>query len=61
MATNKKGRGWHGDSDGHARAGKLGGQKTAMTHDVKFYETIGKKGGLVSSGRYKKDKKKANN
>lgn len=26
MATTSKGRGWHGDSKGHARAGRLGGQ-----------------------------------
>jgi hypothetical protein len=31
MAT-KKGRGWHGDSADHARAGKSGGKATASTH-----------------------------
>jgi len=25
-SSNSKGRGWHGDSAGHARAGRLGGQ-----------------------------------
>ncbi len=26
-----QGRGWHGDSDGHARAGRLGGEKKKGT------------------------------
>lgn len=26
MAQANKGKGWHGDSEGHRRAGKMGGQ-----------------------------------
>lgn len=28
-------RGWHGDSDGHRKAGKLGGLKSAQTRKRK--------------------------
>ena len=40
-----KGQGWYGDSAGHAKAGKLGGQKTAETHEGEFYSEIGSKQG----------------
>ena len=47
-----KGRGWHGDSDGHARAGRKGGQATARSRDRGFYEDIGRQGGRASSGSF---------
>lgn len=32
MARSKgKGRGWHGDSDGHAKAGRLGGRASSKS------------------------------
>lgn len=54
MAKKKvSGRGWHGDSAGHAKAGRKGGQVTSMTHDETFYSRIGRKGGKKSSGKFK--------
>lgn len=47
-----KGRGWHGDANGHKKAGKKGGLSTAATHDSEFYSKIGRKGGKVSSGNF---------
>lgn len=29
IAKTKPGRGWHGNSAGHAQAGKMGGEKNA--------------------------------
>jgi uncharacterized protein len=43
--NQNKGQGWHGDSEGHAKAGQKGGQKTASTHDSEFYSEIGSKQG----------------
>lgn len=54
-----KGRGWHGDAAGHARAGRLGGQTTAEEYGAEFYHEIGRKGGSVSSGNFKNDPKRA--
>lgn len=45
----KKGRGWHGDSRGHARAGAIGGKKTAKTQDEQFFSQIGRLGGKKSA------------
>jgi uncharacterized protein len=60
MATKqKKGRGWHGDSKGHALAGKLGGQATAEEYGPQFYHEIGRKGGSVSSGNFKNNPQRA--
>jgi general stress protein YciG len=44
------GRGWHGDSEGHARAGHKGG--TAVSRNREHMAQIGSKGGkTVSSNR----------
>ncbi len=44
------GRGWHGDPQGHAEAGSVGGQKVA--EDRTHMSQIGKKGGQsVSKNR----------
>ena len=44
------GRGWHGDSEGHARAGRKGG--TAVSRNREHMAQIGSKGGkTVSSNR----------
>ncbi len=55
----QKGRGWHGDTDGHKRAGKKGGLTTASTHNTSFYSKIGKKGGQTSTGNFKHDPERA--
>lgn len=48
--TGSAGRGWHGDSEGHARAGRKGG--TAVSRDREHMAQIGSKGGkTVSSNR----------
>jgi general stress protein YciG len=54
-----KGRGWHGDADGHRKAGKRGGLATARTHDSKFYSEIGSKGGKASTGNFKNNPERA--
>lgn len=59
MPNKKRGRGWHGDSAGHAKAGKKGGQQTAKTHDESFYSEIGRRGGRVSPGNFKNDPRRA--
>ncbi len=48
-----KGKGWHGDSDGHARAGRKGGETTARQKGQAFYSEIGRRGGKSSSKRNK--------
>lgn len=57
--NSSRGRGWHGDSAGHAKAGKAGGQATANSHDETFYSTIGRKGGQRSPGNFKNDPERA--
>ncbi len=48
--TSVGGRGWHGDSEGHARAGRKGG--TAVSRNREHMAQIGSKGGkTVSSDR----------
>lgn len=56
---SSKGRGWRGDSQGHAKAGKKGGLATAKTHGEEFYSQIGRKGGRVSPGNFKNDPERA--
>lgn len=41
------GRGWHGDSEGHAAAGRKGGQTVAQNRD--HMAAIGRKGGQAVS------------
>lgn len=45
--TQPKGKGWHGDSEGHARAGKLGGLKSSgkFAKGSERARKAGKKGG----------------
>ena len=43
QAIKGKGRGWRGDSEGHSRAGKTGGQKVSA--DKEHMAAIGRKGG----------------
>lgn len=50
-----QGRGWHGDTKGHAKAGKKGGRVTYEQHGASFYQRIGSRGGSVSPGNFKND------
>ena len=45
--TDQSGRGWHGDPEGHAEAGRKGGQ--AVSADKSHMATIGRKGGEAVS------------
>ncbi len=45
--------GWYGNRKAHARAGKIGGEKTAEKYGDNFFSVIGKKGGKVSPGNFK--------
>lgn len=44
-----KGRGWHGDAEGHARAGRKGGSTVVARHGVEHMSAIGQKGGATVS------------
>ena len=44
---SQAGRGWHGDPEGHAEAGRKGGQKVARDRD--HMASIGRKGGNAVS------------
>jgi uncharacterized protein len=51
--STPKGRGWHGDPDGHARAGsKSSGNKQAAKN---LSREARSKGGKMSSGNFKND------
>lgn len=52
------GRGWRGDSEGHAKAGEKGGLVTARK-GTQFYRAIGSKGGRVSPGNFKNNPRRA--
>lgn len=42
--SEAKGRGWHGDSEGHARAGRKGGKKSAgLKSELRRASRVGKK------------------
>lgn len=56
MAENP-GRGWHGDSAGHAKAGRLGG-KVSGGNFAKDREKASR-AGSISGGNFAKDRKKA--
>lgn len=45
----KRTRGWHGDPNGHAKAGQKGGETTSKEHGPEFYRKIGKKGGQATA------------
>ena len=55
------GKGWHGDSAGHARAGRIGGQKSSgnFKYNPKRASDAGKLGGKVSPGNFKYNRERA--
>lgn len=61
MATNNKqrGRGFFGNSEQHAKAGRKGGEATAKAHGPEFYSEIGSLGGKKSSGSFQKGSARA--
>ena len=60
LKSDKKGRGWHGDADKHARIGRLGGQATARQYaETSFYHDIGSLGGKMSPGNFKNNPQRA--
>lgn len=58
MVTRGK-RGWHGDPQGHAKAGKKGGKTTSSLYGVGFYKEMGRKGGKASSGKFQEGSERA--
>lgn len=48
-----KGKGWHGDPEGHSQAGRKGGEKTKEEMGPDFYKQIGHMGGQVSPTKFK--------
>ena len=60
MAKNS-GKGWHGDSVGHARAGRKGGMISSgnFRNDPKRASEAGKLGGRMSPGNFKNDPARA--
>lgn len=61
MKTDKKrqGSGWHGDPEGHAEAGRKGGQTTSRERGEEFYSEIGRKGGEASPTKFEKGSERA--
>jgi len=54
----QEGSGWHGDPEGHAEAGRKGGEATAQKGS-EFYSEIGKKGGEASPGKFEEGSERA--
>lgn len=59
MPKTNSGRGWHGDSRRHARAGRLGGLTTSARQSQTFFSEIGRIGGRKSSGNFKNNSERA--
>ena len=57
MANDSKGRGWHGDPQGHARAGsKSSGNRNAAAN---LDDKARSKGGRMSGGNFKNNPQRA--
>lgn len=52
-----KGKGWHGDPEGHAAAGRKGGEKVSQNRQ--HMAEIGRKGGQVSGGNFANNPQRA--
>ena len=55
------GKGWHGDPEGHARAGKRGGAKSPgnFKHNPERAVAAGRVGGSISPGNFKNNPERA--
>ncbi len=60
-AEKSTGKGWHGDPEGHARAGRKGGMVSSgnFKNDPSRAAHAGRKGGSVSPGNFKNDLERA--
>lgn len=62
MAESKPtGKGWHGDPQGHARAGRMGGKVSSgnFKNDPQRAAAAGRKGGHISPGNFKNNPERA--
>ncbi|QQS69475.1 general stress protein [Candidatus Saccharibacteria bacterium] len=59
--AQKPGKGWHGDSAGHARAGRKGGKISSgnFKNNPERASAAGKIGGAVSPGNFKNNPERA--
>lgn len=59
--SNSSGKGWHGDSKGHARAGRKGGSVSSgnFKNDPRRAALAGRIGGRISPGNFKNDPERA--
>ncbi len=59
--SHTAGKGWHGDPEGHARAGKRGGTKSPgnFKNNPERAVAAGKLGGSVSPGNFKNNPERA--
>lgn len=58
---NGPGRGWHGNPEGHAAAGRKGGKVSGgnFANNRQRASEAGRKGGQVSGGNFANDREKA--
>ena len=61
MSEKATGKGWHGNSEAHAIAGRKGGQMSSgnFKHDPARAAAAGRKGGSVSPSNFKNDPERA--
>ncbi|MCA9327242.1 stress-induced protein [Candidatus Saccharibacteria bacterium] len=61
MQQSKPGKGWHGDSEGHAKAGRKGGQVSSgnFRNNPQRASSAGKIGGSVSPSNFKHNPERA--
>lgn len=45
-------KGWHGNSEGHAKVGKIGGTRTKHEYGPEHFRRLGKRGGTMTRDRY---------
>lgn len=57
MAEESRGRGWYGDSQGHAKAGSQSSGNPYAARNLTLADR--KKGGKMSGGNFKNDPKRA--
>lgn len=60
-STKSVGKGWHGDPQGHARAGRKGGIKSSgnFRNDPARAAAAGRLGGRLSPGNFKNNPERA--
>lgn len=60
-AVTKRGKGWHGDPAGHAKAGRKGGKMSSgnFKHNPERAAAAGRIGGRLSPGNFKHNPERA--